>query len=625
MRKSDQKWISIQTKDLNHNLAQKINCGPILLQLLANRNIKTEEEINSFLNPSIKVLRSPALLPNIDIAVARLKKAIEKKESVLIFGDYDTDGITSSALMFNFLKKTGLDPDIYIPDRFDEGYDISMDFIRNNVLDSEGDHSRESSKKKPKSKYSLIICVDCGTNSSQVKDFILNDKRNEINIIVCDHHEPNDYIDLRTKTTSVLKSKYIIINPKLSESKYPFKNLSGAGVTFKFIFAAFRGLDIDTKSKFGKNYIGSLLDLVAISTIADLMPLVDENRAIVCIGLKILKKTQNYGLKKLIEKFLNDKFLDDKKDINTYDIGFIIAPRLNAAGRIKNAMDSVEILKEELEENDKDNKKEEISRIIEELDSFNIKRQLIQKEILKDILKSEENNFEKIVSEHKIFISKSSEWNEGVLGVVAADLVKKLNIPVILFKEDKGRMKGSGRSIGKFDLFNSINLLKDYFIKFGGHKQACGITIDAKKYAGFKQELIKIVQNKLDGIDIGKHYYYDLEIDFSRINKELISELKRMEPFGIDNTKPVFLTKNCLIQKFKQLRNGKHLSLLLENSNFKIKAVLFNIEDRMMEIIDTGKFIDILFHIEEDNWNNKEEVNLVIVSFDKSPSALISI
>jgi len=612
MPQSSQKWICIQTKDLKDSLAKKINCSSILLQLLANRNINTEEEINSFLNPSIKVLKSPALLPNIDIAVMRLKKAIKAKESVLIFGDYDTDGIVSSALMFNFLKKTGLDPDIYIPDRFDEGYDISMDFIRNKVFESD-----------LKSKYSLIICVDCGTNSNQVKDFVLSGKRSGIDIIVCDHHEPIEHVDFTSGSASVLENQYIVINPKLPDSKYPFKNLSGAGVTFKFIFAAFKGLDTGMKSrfdkKFGKNYIGSLLDLVAISTIADLMPLVDENRAIVCIGLKMLKKTANIGLRKLVEKFINDK-----KEITTHDIGFIIAPRLNAAGRIKNAMDSVEILKEEFEEKSENIIMKKISKIIDDLDSFNIKRQLIQKEILKEILESE-NDFERIVNDQKIFISKSLEWNEGVLGVVAADLVKKLNIPVILFKENKGKLKGSGRSIGKFDLFNSINLLKDYFIKFGGHRQACGITIDIKKYEIFKKELIKIAQNNIDDIDIRKHYYYDLEIDFSRINKELISELKRMEPFGIENPKPVFLTKGCFIQESRQLRNGKHVSLLLKNSNIIIKAVLFNADVKKRQIINTGNHIDILFNLEENNWNGKKEARLVIVSYDSSPSTLISI
>jgi len=621
MPQPSQKWICIQTKDLKDSLDQKIDCSPVLLQLLANRNIKTEEEINSFLNPSIKVLKSPALLPNIDIAVRRLKKAIKAKESVLIFGDYDTDGIVSSALMFNFLKKAGLDPDIYIPDRFDEGYDISMDFIKNKVLESDNISVSQSSKKVHhiRSKYSLIICVDCGTNSIQVKDYILSGKI-AIDIIVCDHHEPNEHEDFKSGSASALENQYIIINPKLAGSKYPFKNLSGAGVTFKFIFAASKGLDAHTKSRFGKKYIISLLDLVAISTIADLMPLVDENRAIVCIGLKMLKKTENYGLKTLVKKFLGDK-----KDINTHDIGFIIAPRLNAAGRIKSAMDSVEILKEEFEEKSEDTRKNEISKIIDDLDSFNIKRQLIQKEILKEILESEKNDFERIVNDQKIFISKSSEWNEGVLGVVAADLVKKLNIPVILFKENKGKLKGSGRSIEKFDLLDSINLLKSYFIKFGGHRQACGITIDIKKYEVFKQELIKIAQNNLDDQDIRKHYYYDLEIDFSKVNEKLISELKRMEPFGIENTRPVFLTKGCFIQESRQLRNGKHVLLLLKNSNLIIKAILFNADDKKRQIINTGNLIDILFNIEENNWNGKKEARLVIVSFDSSPSTLISI
>jgi single-stranded-DNA-specific exonuclease len=627
MPQSSQKWICIQTKDIKGSLAQKINCNPVLLQLLANRGIKTEKEIISFLNPSIKVLNSPALLPNIDIAVNRLEKAIKAKESVLIFGDYDTDGIISSVLMFNFLKKTGLNPDIYIPDRFDEGYDISMDFIEAKVFENSFVCGNKSSKKKLKSKYSLIICVDCGTNSTHVKDYILSGKVNGIDIIVCDHHELNGHEDFNPGPVSVSENQYIIINPKLPGSKYPFKNLSGAGVTFKFIFAAFRGLDSGIKSKFGRNYIGSLLDLVAISTIADMMPLVDENRAIVCIGLKMLKKTSNYGLKKLVEKFLYDKFTSEIKDITTHDIGFIIAPRLNAAGRIKNAMDSVEILKEEFEEKSRDSIEEKISKIINDLDSFNKKRQLIQKEILKEILESENDleNLERTANDQKIFISKSLEWNEGVLGVVAADLVKKLNVPVILFKENKGILKGSGRSIEKFDLFSSVSLLKDYFIKFGGHRQACGITIDTKKYEVFKQDLIKIAQNKIDDIDLIKHHYYDLEIDFSQINEELISGLKRVEPFGIENPKPVFLTKGCAVRELRQFQNGKHISVVLRNSNFVVKAILFNADDKKRQIINAGNLIDILFNIEENNWNGKKEARLVIISFDSSPTTFISI
>lgn len=621
MLQSSQKWICIQTKDFNDNLSRKINCSSILLQLLANRNIKTEEEIIAFLNPSIKVLKSPALLPNINTAVKRLKEAIISKESVIIFGDYDTDGIISSVLMFNFLKKAGLNPDVYIPDRFDEGYDISMDFIRDKVLENGSDFVNKSSKKKLKSKYSLIICVDCGTNSNQVKDFILNNKiKNGIDIIVCDHHESNETKDLRSEQAQASENQYIVINPKIPESKYPFKNLSGGGVTFKLIFAAFKNLDADMKEGFDKNYICSLLDLVAISTIADLMPLVDENRAIVYIGLKMINKTRNYGLKKLVEKFLNNK-----KDITTYDIGFIIAPRLNAAGRIKNAMDSVEILKEEFEGKSEDIIIKKISDIMDDLDSFNTKRQLIQKEILKEILESKKNDFKKIVNDQKIFISKSSEWNEGVLGVVAADLVKKLNIPVILFKENKGKLKGSGRSIEKFDLFGSINLLKDYFVKFGGHKLACGITMDTKKYEDFKQELIKIAQNLINDTDTRKNHYYDLEIDFYSINNELISELKKMEPYGIDNSKPIFLTKNCLIQESRQLRNGKHVLLVLKNSNLTIKAILFNAENEKQEIINTGNHIDILFNIEENCWNEQKEIRLIIVGFNRSPSAFNSI
>lgn len=607
MTSSCENWICTQNKNLKNNLTQNINCSPILLQLLANRNISTEEEIESFLNPSIKILKSPSLLPNISAAVERLKKAIKKRESVLIFGDYDTDGIISSVLIYNFLRKSGLNPDIYIPDRFDEGYDISIDFIKKKVIGTDTESA---------TKYSLIICVDCGTNSKEVKDFILKHKKSRIDVIVCDHHELNEPDNNKIKPEYKERSlnQYIIINPKLPGSKYPFVNLSAAGVTFKFIFAAYRELDNNIKERFGENYISSMLDLVAISTIADLMPLINENRAIVCLGLKMLGQTKNPGLKILL-----DRFLGDRKNITAYDIGFIIAPRLNAAGRIKNAMDSVEILKEECDEKERNEGLENISGIIDSLDSFNTKRQSIQREILKEILESEED-LEKVVSTQRIYVGKSAEWNEGVLGVVAADLVKKLNIPVILFKEDKGRLKGSGRSVENFDLHKNVSLLKEYFIKFGGHRQACGITMDTDKYEIFKKEIIGISQNNIKDTDLKKSFHYDMELDFSAISKELTAELKKLEPFGIGNPKPVFLTGNCLIQDLKELRNGKHLSMSLKNAGFSFKAILFNTDSEKRKIIGIGSFIDILFNIEENDWDGRKETRLIIVTFKKHSS-----
>jgi single-stranded-DNA-specific exonuclease len=568
-------WISARIKNIDENLFQKINqtnpnknYSKILIQLLVNRNIASEEEINNFLNPSIKFLRQPDLLPNILEAVKRLKKAIEKKETILVFGDYDADGVISSVLIYNFLKKIGLEVEIYIPDRFEEGYDINLNFLK------------KIAKEK---KYSLIICVDCGTNCVDVREFILSDKCS-IEIIACDHHEQCEKNEIKQSY------KYIIVNPKLEGSEYPFKYLSGAGVTFKLIIALLRQLNEKIKEKFEKNYLSSLLDLVAIATIADIMPLIDENRIIVKNGLKLIKDTKNSGLKRLVEIVLNNK-----NEISVHDVGFIIAPRLNAAGRIKNAMNSVNLLRDDAGS---------FEDIITELDSFNRSRQSIQEKIFTEILES--NDFEAIVKEKKFFIEKSPDWNEGVLGVVASDIIKKFNIPVILFKEIEGnKLKGSGRSIEKFDLYSNLKKLEKYFIKFGGHKLACGITMKSEYFEEFREQMMQIALNLISKKDIAKKLTYDLELSFKDLNFNLMNELEMLEPHGIGNPRPVFLTRDCFIEVvnfYSTSKGNRYAVMKVKNKNVKLDAVFFNIEDKIGEKaydkLKNGASIDILFNIE---------------------------
>ena len=270
-------WKFKKTKRIKYKKLLECNISTILIKILANRGIGTPEEAISFLKPSIKLLHDPELLPSIEKGVKRVKNAILKNENILIFGDYDTDGIISSVILYNFLKKLGLSVDIYIPDRFKEGYDITLSYVK---------------KISKEEKYSLIICVDCGTNSDDVKEYILR-KNIDIDLIACDHHKPSTNDPVSGSKENYKKEKYIIINPKLKNYKYPFKDLSGGGVTFKFIISILRNLEEDKKKKFNKNYLTSLLDIVAISTIADVMPLTGENRIIVKNGLKIMENTIN--------------------------------------------------------------------------------------------------------------------------------------------------------------------------------------------------------------------------------------------------------------------------------------------------------------------------------------------
>lgn len=569
----------------------------IFLKILLNRGIYTQENIYKYLkSPQGKDFYDPFLLPNMDTAVERLLKAIKNNENILIFGDYDADGIISTTLIYNFLKKLGLNVQFKIPSRVEDGYDISLEFIK------------KLNKEQPS--ISLIICVDCGSNSNEVKEYISKNKDNP-DIIVCDHHKMSDS-SLPYLTD---ESRFIIVNPHDRKSNYPFRYLSGGGVTFKFINAVLIKLEAGLKNLFEKSYLTDLLDLIAISTIADLMPLTDENRLIVKWGLEVLKDSKNTGLKKLIELTL-----PQKNNLTVYDVGYIIAPRLNASGRIKDAEKSFKLLTCNLDE---------AECLINEVNEFNNERKKMQDEMLKGIISNKEFDFDYIKKYHKIFIEKSPDWPEGLLGIVASDLVKILNIPVLLFKEDKKKYKGSGRSINEFDLYDNLSKLSMFFKKFGGHRMACGLTLKdtsndelpgkenkENNYLKFKKEMIKIAYAELSAINTEKKYYYDLEINFDDLSISLARQLKLLEPFGIENSKPVFLIKDCKIMEIISLKNGKHLSMKIKNKGSYKKAIYFNIKDEIIEKLNkipTDTRISILSSIEETIYNNSSYLQLVIL------------
>ena len=543
------------------------------LEILALRKLFTEESIEEFLNPGIKSLHDPYLLSGMEKGVKRLIKAIGRDEKISVFGDYDADGIISSVLIYNFLCKLGINTDIYIPDRFKEGYDLNLDYVR---LITEN------------KKYDLVISVDCGTNNHDVQQF-LRDEPGGPDVIVCDHHNasfkecPED-------------EKYIIINPKLPDCDYPYKFLSGAGVSFKFIIGALRMLDDNKKADFDKNYLSSLLDLVAISTIADVMPLNGENRILVKKGLEIINRTSNKGLKTLIETAIGNN-----PDINEYDIGFIIAPRINAAGRMKTAMDSFDLLSAE----DKDFKS-----IALELENFNKKRQELQAEILEEIMGS--YDLEKIAESKRIFIAHSHKWSEGVLGIVASEIVKRFNIPAILFKEKEGKLKGSGRSTPGFDLYGNLLGLKNLFERFGGHRQACGISMDINLFDEFYKNFSMITKKKISRDDLKKKYEYDMLHEFVDINTRFIEELELLRPYGESNPKPVFVTRDCSIRQLNFLKGEKHLKMTLEKDGISFAGLIFNIDSRKKEIIEKKQIIHVLYNLQFNIWKGSKSIQLII-------------
>jgi single-stranded-DNA-specific exonuclease len=418
-------------------------------------------------------------------------------------------------------------------------------------------------------------------------DFLNNNPGPDV--IVCDHHnQSTPYDDSR--------EDYIIINPRVKGSKYPFHHLSGAGVTFKFIIAVLRALESKLKSKFEKGYLTSLLDLVAVSTISDLMPLVNENRIIVKKGINMVKRTKNRGLKEMV-----DTVLQDKEPVNEYDIGYIIAPRLNAAGRIRNARSGLDLLS---------NKTKDKAKILDDLNSFNEKRQNIQKKILDEII--ENNDFDEVVKEKRIFIDKSKNWNEGVLGIVASDIVKRFNIPTILFKEVEDELKGSGRSTEKFDLYGSLVSMAELFDRFGGHRAACGIRMKAVKFGDFYKRMLSTALKEIKDEDMEKTYFYDMEINFVDIDKRILKDLEMLRPFGRGNPEPSFVTKGCTISDFCYLSGEQHIKLKLINSGKTLDAVIFRVAGKDREKITAGNKITVLYKIRKNTWNDLEKVQLVI-------------
>jgi single-stranded-DNA-specific exonuclease len=634
-------WKSRQDTGKYKILSEKLHGGlpysNILLKLLANRGFDSQEKVESFLNPSLKNLHEPAMLPNMDSAVKRLMRAMRRGERVLVFGDYDADGIVSTAILYNFLKKIGANVSAHIPSRFESGYDINIDFIK---------------KKNTEKSCDLIICVDCGTNALSVIRYVKYCPENAIDVIVCDHHEvvvageaddagketgfgcnnegdiDNTYTTVRTNDNRNCNS-YTIINPKLPGSEYPFKFLSGAGVTFKFIMAILRNLGTTEKEKISSDYLNSILDLVAVSTVADLMPLTGENRIIVKEGLKRLKNSTNPGLNMLINRIIGDK-----DEFNTYDIGFVISPRLNASGRMSTADSSLRLL---LDNTDMDEGvfKMEISSIIDELEKSNSSRKEIQQKTVKEIL--DNYDFYGIASTEKIFIAKSDSWSIGVLGIAASEIVKKFNIPVILFIEAGGILKGSGRSIEKFDLYDNLGNLSHYFKKYGGHKQACGITMELKNYEDFKSSMIELATKMLTEKDLEKVYYFDAEIVFSEINFKLTSDISRLEPFGEGNAKPVFQTRCCQITgEPRLLKDGRHMVVKLKNSSREFEAIIFNcgdlypdftnyiIKNRKDKTLMALLQLDILYNIElkKSPYDENRLIQLCIQSLKVEPDLI---
>ena len=558
------KW---KVYDIDNNkvneLIDNYNINELLATILVNRDIVDEEKLKVFLNPTRKDFHDPFLMPDMNIAVDRIIQAINKKEKVIIYGDYDADGITSITVLKKFLEDVDLKADYYIPNRLEEGYGLNDDAIKN--ISS--------------NKYDLMITVDCGISAVEEINYA---KQLGLETIITDHHEVGDE----------LPQALAVVDAKRKDNKYPCRDLAGVGVVFKLIQAI--SIKLDLKEEAYLKY----LDIVCVGTISDIVPLVDENRVITKLGLMLVNQTKNIGLKSLI---LSSGY----KKIDSTTISFGIAPRINACGRMGHAEEALKLF---LSKNIN-----EVNELTKVLNDYNILRQSTEKRIYEEALNQiQENHLE----EKETIIVAGENWHHGVIGIVSSKITELYFKPSILLCYENDIAKGSGRSIPGFDLHEALMKCQDVIEKFGGHSMAIGITIKKENFKRFCDKFEKIAEES-NLKDIYPIIQIDANFELKDINKEMVKSLESLEPFGEGNKTPVFLFKNVKIDSIRALSEGKHLKLTLKDGNIVVNAIGFNL-GYLAEEHKIGDKIDVVGILEISTFNGVENIQINIKDIMRS-------
>ena len=536
-------------------LQSNLNIPEFICTLLLQRNIDSLESAQKYFRPNLNELHDPFLMKDMDRTVDRLIQAIDSSEKIMILGDYDVDGTTSVSMLYDYFIKKTLEPIYYIPDRYKEGYGVS----------------EESIAFAADQKVSLIITIDCGIKAH---DEIEAANTKGIDVIICDHHIPDDSIP----------KAYSIINPNQKNCDYPFKGLCGCGIGFKLISA------IEKKSG-GSEETNQYLDLVAIATIADQMPMINENRTIVHHGLKELNNNPRPGFHFFIRSI--------NRNIVESDISFNIGPRINASGRMKSGMLSVKLMTE--------NDTNAAYKIAQEIESINLLRRSKEKEVTEEAIKKVDPlKFTNVVY--------GNNWNKGVLGIVASRLVDKFYKPTIVLTLADKLYTGSARSISNFDIYDAIQSGKEYLDQYGGHKYAAGLSIKEENLKGFIDHFESYVKEAMDNKMFRKTIGYDTEIELSDINESNFKILSRMSPFGLSNYRPIFRTNNCCGTGNLRLigKEKTHIKFEVSDSeDNKIQALGFNMSEHYQQINNKQHF-DILYSISRNTFNNSSSLELTI-------------
>ena len=546
--------------EIVHQLSEKLSIDPILSKLLVQRGITSFEEAKHFFRPSLDHLHDPFLLKDMDLAVKRIEEAISNNESILVYGDYDVDGTTAVSLVSSFLQTITPNIATYIPDRYDEGYGISyqgIDFASDN-------------------NFSLIIALDCGIKAI---DKVAYAKEKGIDFIICDHHKPGEDIP---KAVAVL-------NPKRSDCEYPYKELCGCGVGFKLVqaFASKRNLTIHDLTTY--------LDLVAIAIAADIVPITGENRVLTYYGLQVINSNPRNGVKAIIHQL-------DKKELSITDVVFIIAPRINAAGRMRHGNYAVELLVE--------NSFDKALEFAKAINEYNSDRKEIDAIITKEALELiSENNEE----ERTTTVVYRENWHKGVIGIVASRLTETYYRPTIVFTKSGDKLAASARSVKGFDIYEALQKCSEHIEQFGGHKYAAGLTLLPENYEAFKQAFEKVVSGSIQSELLIPEILIDAEIDLTDVTPKFFRILQQMAPFGPQNMKPIFKTTSVRDNGYGKRvgADQSHLKLnIIYGADKKTyNAIGFRLGEKINQIQND---FDIVYSLEENEWNGYKSIQLVL-------------
>ncbi len=560
----DLKWIILDNADDENDkvnsFAFELSVPLIIAQILWRREVKTIENARRFFRATTDQLYDPFLLKDMSAAVERLRKAVLSDEKILIYGDYDVDGITSVSFLYLLLKELGANVFYYIPDRQQEGYGLSEKGIRR--ADELG--------------INLIITVDCGITGHQ--EIALASSLN-IDVVVSDHHEPG----------SGLPFAVAVIDPKRSDCTYPFKELAGVGVSYKLAQGLLLRMEIDN------SILEKYIELVAIGTAADIVPLIDENRIFVKSGLERLNDSDNIGLKTLIHAAgLSGK------DIGTGQIVFIIAPRLNAVGRMGDAERAVKLLTT--------NDEQEAHKIAEVIESENRHRKSVDEETYNEALMLADQQF-RTGNTHSLVLHKKN-WHTGVIGIVASRIVEKFYRPTALISVDDGVGKASARSIQGFDLYESLKDCEDLLLGYGGHKYAAGLSIDESNIELFRDRFEKIARQRLTEDLLIPKLSIDAEIQLSQIDEKFISLLKKFAPFGPHNMRPVFVSRKLQIVGTPMIVGKNHLKFKVRQDGCVLDVIGFNMGDLFYRLSPGESNLDLAYVIEENEFMGRKTIQL---------------